>query len=127
MTSVEENFVAAISDRDADAVRSMLVERSLVVIGITSPDDDDDMEPATLRAEIDDYEALVAFTSESHASDFVETMDDLFDEADEVEGLFVDGEALLELLAEGIGLLLNPEAENAAVIDPQLARQIATG
>lgn len=125
MSSRAKQFVDAIGDRDADAVRALLVERSLVVIGIHSPDDDDESEPGTLRAEVDGFEALVAFTSEAQASEFVEAMDDLFDEGDEVEGLLVEGDALLELLAEGIGLLLNPEAEHSAVIDPELAKRIA--
>jgi hypothetical protein len=55
----------------------------------------------------------------------VQEMEDLFEEDDEVEGMFVDGEALMDLLADGLGLLLNPEDESAAVIDPELAKLIA--
>lgn len=126
MTSVEEHLASAICDRDADVVRSMLADRSLVVIGISCDSDEADEEPSTLRAEIDGFEALVAFTTQANASAFVKKMDDLFDEDDEVEGLWVDGEALFELLAEGLGLLLNPELDSAAIIDPELAKAIVS-
>ena len=126
MTPVEHRLLEAVTERDAKALRSKLLERTFVVISIISgePNDDDD-EISTLRAEVGDFEALVAFTSEARASVFVEDMDDLFDEDDEVEGMFVEGNALIDLLGDGLGLLINPEDESAAVIDPDLAKLIA--
>jgi hypothetical protein len=125
MTPVEENLLEAVAQRDADGLRSMLAESTFVVISIISGDETDEDEISTLRAEVSDFEALVAFTSETKASVFVQEMEDLFEEDDEVEGMFVDGEALMDLLADGLGLLLNPEDESAAVIDPELAKLIA--
>ncbi len=125
MTPVEEHLLEAVAGRDADELRSMLLKRSFVVINIASVDDDDEDEISTLRAEVGDFEALVVFTSEARASSFVEEMEELFDEDDQVEGLFVDGDALLDLLSDGLGLLLNPEDESAAVIDPELAKRVA--
>ena len=127
MTPVEEQLLEAVADRDASALRSMLAEGTFVVISIISGDETDEDEISTLRAEVGDFEALVAFTSETKASVFVQEMEDLFEENDEVEGMFVDGDALVDLLADGLGLLLNPEDESAAVIDPELAKQIAAG
>lgn len=125
MTPVEEHLLEAVADRDADALRARLLERSFVVISIVNADVEEDDEISTLRAEVGDFEALVAFTTEAKASTFVQQMEDLFEDDDEVEGMFVDGEALIELLADGLGLLLNPEDEAAAVIDPALAKLVA--
>ena len=108
MTPVEHRLLEAVTERDAKAVRTNLVERTFVVIKISNA------------------EALVAFTSEARAGVFVEEMDDLFDEDDEVEGLFIEGDALIDQLGDGLGLLINPEDESAAVIDPELAKQIAS-
>lgn len=126
MTPVEEHLLEAVDQRDAVAIRSMLKESSFVVISIVSGDQTDEDEISTLRAEVGDFEALVAFTSEDKASVFVQEMEDLFEEDDEVEGMFVDGDAMMDLLADGLGLLLNPEDESAAVIDPELAKLIAS-
>ncbi len=125
MTPVEEHLLEAVADRDADALRTRLLQRSFVVIRIINDDDAEDDGISTLRAEVGDFEALVAFTTETKASAFVQEMDDLFEDNDEVEGMFVEGEALIELLADGLGLLLNPEDESAVVIDPALAKLVA--
>ena len=125
MTPVEEHLLEAVADRDADALRTRLLQRSFVVIRIINDDDAEDDGISTLRAEVGDFEALVAFTNETKASAFVQEMDDLFEDNDEVEGMFVEGEALIELLADGLGLLLNPEDETAVVIDPALAKLVA--
>ncbi len=125
MTPVEHHLLEAVTDRDAAAIRSTLLERTFVVISIINGEPEDDDAISTLRAEVGDFEALVAFTSEARASVFVQDMEDLFDEDDQVEGMFVEGDALIDLLGDGLGLLLNPEDETAAVIDPDLAKLIA--
>jgi hypothetical protein len=125
MTPVEAHLLEAVAERDADAIRATLLQGTFVVISIIGPDSDEQDEISTLRAEVDDFEALVTFTSEQRASLFVKEMDDLFDEDDEVEGVFVAGEALLDLLADGLGLLINPEDETVVVIDPELAKIVA--
>lgn len=127
MNSVEHRLLEAVTDRDAQAIRTKLLEQTFVVISIINGEsENDDDEISTLRAEVGDFEALVAFTSEARAGVFVQDMDELFDEDDEVEGMFVEGDALIDLLGQGMGLLLNPEDESAAVIDPELAKQIAS-
>ena len=125
MTPVEHRLLEAVTERDAEAIRKKLLERTFVVISIISEDWEDDDEICTLRAEVADFEALVAFTSEARASVFVQEMEDLFEEDDEVEGMFVDGDKLIDLLGDGLGLLINPEDESAAVIDPELAKLVA--
>jgi hypothetical protein len=125
MTPVEHRLLEAVTDRDAQAIRTKLLERTFVVISIINDETDDDDEISTLRAEVGDFEALVAFTSEARASVFVQDMEELFDEDDEVEGMFIEGDALIDLLSGGLGLLLNPEDESAAVIDPELAKLVA--
>ncbi|TWU35955.1 SseB family protein [Novipirellula artificiosorum] len=114
---------AAINDRDASTIRSLLLQLQFVLINIED-DEDDDESMGALTAEIEGEEVLVAFTSEENAGIFVEEMGDMFTDEDEVQGFVVDGETLLEYLPEDFGLLLNPETEQRNIIDTELVNEI---
>jgi hypothetical protein len=117
---------AAIDERDAAQVRSLILANEFVLISISDGEDDDDENVGALTAEIGDFDVLVAFTSEENAGVFVGEMGELFEEEEGVDGVVVDGEALLEYLPDGFGLLLNPEVEDASIVDPTLAAEIAS-
>ncbi|GAA5507131.1 SseB family protein [Novipirellula caenicola] len=117
---------AAITERNAKEIRSILLGLDFVLINIDDEDegDGDEESMGALTAEIEDADVLVAFSSEENAGLFVGEMGDLFSEEDEVQGFVVDGETLLEFLPEGFGLLINPETEFKQIIDPDLAAEI---
>ncbi|GAA4459288.1 MULTISPECIES: SseB family protein [Novipirellula] len=117
---------AAIAERNAKEIRSILLGLDFVLINIDDEDegDGDEESMGALTAEIEDADVLVAFSSEENAGLFVGEMGDLFSEEDEVQGFVVDGETLLEFLPEGFGLLINPETEYKQIIDPELATEI---
>ena len=120
---------SAINDRDATRLQTVLAGIDFILINIEDDQDEDDENIGALTAQIDDYDALVAFTSEDNASEFVQSMGELFDTDDEIEGFMVEGSTLLEFLPEGFGLLLNPESEQKQIVDVALANLLiaATG
>ena len=63
---------------------------------------------------------VVAFTNESAAGDFVHSMEEIFEEGDEIEGYVLNGDALLEYMPPEHGLFLNPESDDSLVIDHEL-------
>ena len=123
MSNFSELF-DAITQRDAVLARSLILANEFVLISISDGEDDDEENVGALTAEIGDFDVLVAFTSEQNAGAFVGEMDDLFEDEEGVDGVVVEGDALLEYLPDGFGLLLNPETDNASVVDPALAAEI---
>lgn len=123
MSDADTTLIAAINERDASQVRSLILAREFVMISI-SGDDDDDESVGALTAELGDFEVLVVFTSEQNAGVFVREMGELFENEEEVDGVIVEGDAVLEYLPEGFGMLLNPEVESVTLIDPKLASEI---
>ena len=127
MTDADATLIAAINDRDADQLRSLILAREFVMISVSGNEDDDDNSVGALTAELGDFEVLVVFTSEQNAGVFVREMSDLFENEEEVDGVVVDGDAVLEYLPEGYGILLDPEIEDVSLIDPTLAAEILKG
>jgi hypothetical protein len=117
---------AAIDERDAAQVRSLILANEFVLISVSEGEDDDEENVGALTAEIGEFDVLVAFTSEQNAGVFVGEMGELFEDEEGVDGVVVDGEALLEYLPDGFGLLLNPEVEDASIVDPTLAAEVAS-
>ena len=77
---------------------------------------------SALVVETEEVPAVVAFMSSEDAQRFVDSI------ADQIEGetvnLFeVDGDALLQPMSEDFGLLINPESDDAIMIEPGLLRQ----
>jgi len=115
----------AISDRDATKIRQLILEMEFVLININhNLEDEDDV--STLTADVEDFDVIVAFTSEKLAGEFVESMDEIFDEAESVDGVVVTGDALLDYLPEELGLMVNPDDEAKGIIDPKLLSEVLT-
>ncbi len=122
-------FPALTEARNAEEIRKLILAGEFVLISVVDETEDgeevdDEDSYGALTAEIDGFEALVVFTSEKIAGEFVNDQDDLFGDGEEVEGIVVEGDALLEYLPEGFGMLIDPEFEDACVIDPALATQV---
>lgn len=121
-------YPALTESRDAAAIRKLILSSEFVLISIeeeeSEGDDSEEGSYGALTAEIEDFEALVVFTSEKIAGEFVNSQEDLFGEGEEVEGIVVEGDALLEYLPEGFGMLIDPEFDDACVIDPALTVEV---
>lgn len=120
-------FLDAIAEGDPAEIRKMMAGAEFVLISMSdgTEGESEDEGSGALTAEIEGQEALVVFTSEELAGQFVNEQEDLFEDTEEVEGLVVEGDALLQYLPEGFGMLIDPEFDGAAMIDPDLAAQIA--
>lgn len=117
------SLVEAISKRDAAQIRTNLLAMDFFVLSVSSGDEEDRV-PA-MTTEVGGYEALVAFTSETSAADFVTKRPELFTDDEGVDGVVVEGATLLDSLPDGFGLLLDPGSDGTGVIDPSLASQTA--
>ncbi|KAA5539285.1 hypothetical protein FYK55_24535 [Roseiconus nitratireducens] len=118
-STLESKLADALEQRDAVLVRQLMAEAEFVLLSL--PDEDDDEDAANvLSADIDDMEVLVAFTNEKAAEAFVQSMDEMYDEDDEIEGYVLQGDALLDYMPPDHGLLLNPESDDALIIDLDL-------
>lgn len=125
MSDAHTQLIDAVAERDAEKVRSLILAGNFVLISVSDSEDEDDEENVgALTAEVGDFDVLVAFSSEQNAGTFVGQMGDLFEDEEEVEGVVVEGDAMLEYLPEGFGVLLDPETESACVIEPTLAAEI---
>jgi len=117
--TLESKLSEAVDQRDAVLVRQLIDGAEFVLL--TLPDEEDDEEGANVfSTDLDGMELLVAFTNEQTAGDFVNSMEDLFEEGEEIEGYVLDGDALLQYMPPEYGLLLNPESDESLVIDLDL-------
>lgn len=124
--SQESPLVDAIADRNVSQIRTLISEADFFVISVSEHEqEEEEVEIAAMTAEIGEFEALVAFTTEDSIGNFVNQRGDLFAEQERIDGVMVEGAMLLEYLPEGFGLLIDPESESATIIDPALAEEVA--
>lgn len=123
-SSGNATFHQAVSAGDLDQVREAMFSGEFVLLSTSKSEDEEDQNVGALTAEIDEYEVLVAFTSEDNAKLFVQEMGELFAEDESVDGVVVEGKAMLDYLPDGYGLLVDPELENTSVLDPTMIAAI---
>jgi hypothetical protein len=114
----------AVLEGDARLLRQLLLTSEFVLLSTAQSEEDPDLNVGAITAEIEDIEVLIAFTSEKTAGEFVQESGDLFASDESVDGVVVDGEALLEYLPDGFGILMDPESDSAIVIEPGLLRDV---
>ena len=120
--SLESKLSGAIEQRDAVLVRQLFDTAEFVLLTMSEEEDDDDEEEGAnvFSTDLDGMDLLVAFTNEQAAGDFVHSMEDIYEEGDEIEGYVLDGDALLQYMPPEHGLYLNPESDDSLVIDHDL-------
>ena len=119
MSDSTNSLHEAVLDRDAKKANSLIQAGEFVLLS-TSGDGEDDGDNGAMIAEIEGVEMLVVFSEEKSAGDFVRDNGDLFEGDDEVDGMVVDGGALLDYMPDEFGILLDPQEDEALVIDPAL-------
>lgn len=120
--SFESKLADAIEQRDAVLVRQLIDSAEFVLLTMSDDEDDDDDEEGAnvFSTDLDGMDLLVAFTNEQAAGDFVHSMEEIYEEGDEIEGYVLDGDALLQYMPPEHGLYLNPESDESLVIDQEL-------
>lgn len=117
-------FHDAVSERDFNQLRALLLGGEFVLLSTSRSEQNEDDNLGAVTAEIGDIEVLVVFTSEQTAGHFVQESGDLFEEDEDVDGIVVDGDALLDYLPEGYGILLDPESDEVLVIEPGFIAEV---
>ncbi|WP_182867356.1 SseB family protein [Rhodopirellula sp. JC639] len=118
--SLESQLATAIEQRDAVLVRQLFGAAEFVLLTMSDEEDDDEEGANVFSTDLDGMHLVVAFTSEQTAGDFVHSMEEYYEEGDEIEGYVLDGDALLQYMPPEHGLFLNPESEQSLVIDHDL-------
>lgn len=123
MSESDSDIATATTQRDASRLSSLINASEFIMISIAEGDQQEEAVGA-LTAEVSGFEVLVAFTTEENAGEFVRAQGELFEDGEDVDGVVVEGGALLDHLPEGYGLLVDPETDAAALIEPSLAEEI---
>lgn len=124
MPDTNANLHDAITEGNVPELHTKILASEFVLLSTSKSEDSEDENIGALTAEIQDFEVLVAFTSEENAGNFVQEMSELFAEDESVDGILVEGAAMLEYLPEGYGLLLDPELENTSIMEPRMTADI---
>ena len=114
------NLHDAISNGNVPDIHRKILASEFILLSTSKAGEDDDDNVGALTAELEEAEDLVAFTTEENAKTFVDGMADLFSEDESVDGILVDGAAMLEYMPEGYGLLLDPELEPNSLMAPDV-------
>ncbi|TWU10974.1 SseB family protein [Allorhodopirellula heiligendammensis] len=121
------SFQDAISRHDIASITRQLIESQFVLIHL-GDEGSDSSEPedvlGALTASRGERDYLVAFSSQKHASRFVELRSDLFESESEVGGFWVDGRTMLDYLDDELGILLNPDGDGHRQLETDLIREI---
>ncbi len=103
----------AIETENKEAVIEWIHRETFTLVSLGS----DDGATAAMILETETFPALVAFLNSDLAEEFVDSIADQI-EGESVEMFEVSGEDLLAPLTSEFGLLINPESEDAVLIDP---------
>jgi hypothetical protein len=115
MESRLDSLVEAIEAEDKEAIMTWIRGEQFTLVSLSN--DEDSLSAMILETE--EFPALVAFMSSDHAEEFVDSIADQI-EGEEVDLFEVSGEDLLTPLAKEFGLLINPESDDAVMIEPAL-------
>ena len=115
MESRLDSVVEAIEAEDKEAIMTWIRGEQFTLVSLSN--DEDSLSAMILETE--EFPALVAFMSSEHAEEFVDSIADQI-EGEEVNLFEVSGEDLLTPLAKEFGLLINPESDDAVMIEPAL-------
>ena len=111
-------LVDAIETEDKDAIMAWIRGEKFTLVSLSN----DEESLSAMILETEEFPALVAFLSSDHAEQFVDSIADQI-EGEEVDLFEVSGEDLLTPLAEEFGLLINPESDDAVMIEPALLQR----
>ena len=124
MSDIPSPIHDAVTQQDAIQLRALIVGSEFVLLSTTKSEQDEDGNIGAITAEIGDIEVLVVFSNEQTAGHFVHESGDLFEEDEEVDGIVIEGNALLDYLPDGFGILLDPDSDEAIVIEPAFIAEV---
>lgn len=111
-------LIEAMEKEDREAIDRWIRSETFTLVALAAEEGEEDA-LAALVVETEEFPAVVAFMDTESASQFVDSIADQI-EGDSVDLFEVDGDALLRPMSEEFGLIINPESEEAIMIDPEL-------
>ena len=115
-----DGLVDAIEAEDKTAILDWIRGEQFTLVSLSN----DEESLSAMILETEEFPALVAFLSSEHAEQFVDSISDQI-EGEEVDLFEVAGEDLLAPLSSEFGLLINPESDDAVMIEPKLLQMDA--
>lgn len=117
------NFLIALAEDNQTEIARLLPTLEFTLIEV--PDEaEEESGTAALTAEIDDYLALVAFTSGEHVDEFINKDTGIFEDGEDVPGFTLTGAEMLNLLPADFGILFNPESSDCFAMSPDVIEQL---
>ena len=110
-----DGLITAIETGDKPAILDWIRSEHFTLVSLSN----DEESLSAMILETEEFPALVAFLSSDHAEQFVDSISDQI-EGEEVDLFEVSGEDLLAPLSSEFGLLINPESDDAVMIEPKL-------
>jgi hypothetical protein len=127
----ESDFLHAMNNDDQGEIIRLFPITEFFVIDMGSEESSDsqggdesvegeEVISSALTAEMDDYVALIAFTSSELVENFCDESDELFEPDSSIPCLIMTGAEIIEWLPGEMGILFNPESEDAFVFSPDV-------
>ncbi len=120
---VGEALVLALEEGEIAAVDIIIRKHDFLVLQQFDPDtgevdENDDGSFNVVLVEVEEESAVVAFTKEKFASEFLADVEDELPDAENYPAIMLDGNTLLDGLPEECGLLINPGAPTECYFPP---------
>lgn len=117
----ESQFLAALANDDQTEITRLFPDQEFILLEVeeeSKSDEDSDADQVTaMIAEVEDFSALIVFTSTGLVETFADQTD-LFEGENDIPSFIMTGRELLEMLPEETGILFNPESEECFVMSP---------
>jgi hypothetical protein len=118
----ESRFLTALAEDNQSEITSLFPDQEFVLIEVEDESEDngepDEERVTAMIAEVEDFSALILFTSPGLVESFAEQTD-LFENEESIPRFIMTGRQIMELLPENTGLLFNPESPNCFVMSPK--------
>lgn len=119
--ALHDSLLQSLDENRFEDAASILKVIHLWMISAT---DTEEFQP--LIAEVEDMDAVVAFTSQEFLQQFVSSSTEFVQPDGSVNAFAVDGPGVFAQLQGDIGILLNPETNNALLLDEECVAEIQT-
>jgi hypothetical protein len=117
----ESEFLTALANDDQSEITKLFPDQEFILLEVEEDSDSDetsdDERVTAMIAEVEDFSALIVFTSTVLVETFADQTD-LFEGEDDIPSFIMTGRELLEMLPEDTGILFNPESEECFVMSP---------
>ncbi len=122
---IGEALVLAHEQNDIDAAHRIIRSHEFMVLQQFDPEtgevnENDDGSFNVVLVEVEEDTAVVAFTQEKFASEFLHDVEDELPDIENYPAVMLDGNALLDGLPEDCGLLINPGAPTECYFPPEM-------